>query len=135
MQNAVRRISLSAYLERIGQYMYPDPCTKEEISIKKAQDVISEYGKATNDPAGSLDLMIFFVECSTKYTLDFGNLWEEFYDSLESMYKRSVKTLKKMDEDAIKKFLPRLEDLVHATRGMWAIMTRSMIYFIVSSRI
>jgi hypothetical protein len=109
---------LQPYKNQIETHMCPDPYENEEVSISAARKAISEYRKATGDPLGTLDLMIYFVECGTQFTLDFGDMWEEFYDSLESMFSKAVKMLKGMDKKTIDVFLPRLEKLVRDTDGM-----------------
>lgn len=107
--------SLKPFKNRITSCMFADD---DEIDIAGAKKAISEYRKVTDDAIGTLDLMIHFVECGTRYTLNFGDMWEEFYDSLESMFNRAVKMLQKMDERTVKTFLPRLEKLVRDTDGM-----------------
>lgn len=49
---------------------------------------ISDYKKASGDEVGVLDIMVYYVEMGTKFTLEYGDIYEEFYDSLESMFKK-----------------------------------------------
>jgi hypothetical protein len=110
---------LRPFKEQIEANICPDPmASDEEFSIAKARKAISEYRKAADDPVGTLDLMIYFVECGTRCTLEYGDMWEEYYDSLESMFTKAVKALRKMDAKTIRAFLPRLEKLVRDTEGM-----------------
>ena len=111
--------TLSSFKKQIESHVYPDPCEPhEEFSLSTARKAISEYRKATDDPLGTLDLMIYYVECGTQCTLDYGDMWEEFYDSPESMFSKAVNTLKEMDKKSIEALLPRLEELVRITKGM-----------------
>ena len=110
---------LRPFKEQIEANISPDVmASDEEFSIARARKAISEYRKATDDSVGTLDLMIYFVECGTRHTLEYGNMWEEYYDSLESMFARAVKALREMDAKTVRVFLPRLENLVRDTNGM-----------------
>lgn len=85
---------LRPFKEQIEANICPDPmASDEEFSIAKARKAISEYRKAADDPVGTLDLMIYFVECGTRCTLEYGDIWEEYYDSLESMFAKAVTNL------------------------------------------
>jgi hypothetical protein len=68
--------------------------------------------KAINDPVGTLDLMVYYVECGTQFTVDCGDIDEAFYASLESMFTQVVKRLQHSDQDTIDRFLPRLQGRV-----------------------
>lgn len=110
---------LKPFKAQIEANLYPDPeASDEKISITKARKAISEYRKAAGDAVGTLDLMIFFVECGTRCTLEYGDMWEEYYDSLELMFRKAAETLREMDDKTIQEFLPRLEKLVRDTDGM-----------------
>jgi len=76
------------------------------------------HKKATNDPVGTLDLMVYYVECGTQFTVDYGDIDEGFYASLEAMFTQVVKKLQHSDQDTIDRFLPRLRGLVRQARGI-----------------
>lgn len=111
---------IEPYKEIICTYIDPDPMSgcAEPISLSKGRKAISEYRKAVGDTKGLLDLMIYYVECGTNQTLVYGDMWEEFYDSMESMYAKAINLLKKSDPSLSVLFLPRLRDIVDKTKGM-----------------
>jgi hypothetical protein len=88
-----------------------DAVIKAELS--RGRKAISDYKKATDDPIGTLDLMVYYVERGTRFTVDYGDIDAWFYESLESMFYQIVKTLQRSDEETIDHFLPRLESIVH----------------------
>ncbi len=47
--------------------------------------------------AGTLDLMLTYVEQGTSFTLDYGDIDEAFYGSLESVLSEAVELLKKQE--------------------------------------
>ena len=62
--------------------------------------------------------MVYYVECGTQCTVDFGDIDAWFYESLESMFAQVVKTLQQSGQDTIDRFLPRLEAIVRQARGI-----------------
>jgi hypothetical protein len=47
--------------------------------------LITDYRQATGDLLGTLDLMLIFVETGTRFTHEFGDIDEPFYEGLELM--------------------------------------------------
>jgi len=68
----------------------PSVYRDKPIEISRAKRAISAYSKAVGDPTGEAELMIFFVECGSKFTVEFGDIDEAFYFSLNLMYKRAI---------------------------------------------
>ena len=81
---------LSSYKRIIDDCMYPDVMENESIRISEAKHAISNYAKAAGDPRGEAELMTYYVECGNQFTLDYGDIDEGFYDSLLSMYGRTM---------------------------------------------
>ena len=50
-----------------------------------AARLITGYRQATGDLLGTLELMLTFVETGTRFTLEFGDIDEPFYEGLELM--------------------------------------------------
>ncbi len=54
--------------------------------------------------------MLYYVACGNDFTLEFGDIDEPFYKSMESMFARLVETLiVQKDEILVSEFMPRLE--------------------------
>jgi Family of unknown function (DUF6155) len=105
--------SLEPYKKIIEASLYPDVMHGDTIELSRGRKAISDYKKATDDPIGTLDLMVYYVERGTRFTVDYGDIDAWFYESLESMFSQIVKTLQQSDEETIDHFLPRLESIVH----------------------
>ena len=74
---------IAPYLKRIETAFYRKygwPANR--LNLKDARSAIREYQRATSDPAGTLELMLAHVETGTKFTCEFGDITEAFYDSL-----------------------------------------------------
>lgn len=90
----------------------------EPIRIAKGKQAIADYAKAVGDPKGTLELMLFFVESGTSFTLDLGDIDENFYLALERMYKKAIDLLLTFDEETIDAYYNRFEKLVTSTENI-----------------
>jgi hypothetical protein len=107
--------SLKPYLKIIDDALYPDIYKNKPVQIAKAKKAISDYTKATGETKGILELMVFFVETGTKFTVNCGDMYEEFYFALERMYDKALDLVLTMDEETIDEYYNRFEDLVTST--------------------
>ncbi len=87
-----------------------------ELDLKVAKKCISDFKKASRDRESLIDLMIFYVEKGTEFTLKYGEFQVQFYTSMKSMYRNVIKLLNNWgDNSIIEKFKPRLKSLVTKT--------------------
>lgn len=108
----IGRDLLEPYKKMIDECMYPNVCTCNPIRISKAKKAISNYSKAIGDTPGEAELMVFFVERGTKYTVDCGDIDEGFYDSLNGMYRRAIKKVLSLPENQQREFRERLKEIM-----------------------
>jgi len=109
---------IKPYKEIIEQSLYPDPMSNDPISLFNGRRAISRYKKAVGDANGILELMVYYVECGNQLTVDYGDIDEKFYDSLESMFIDVLKILSKSEQQTIDNYLPRLISLVELATGI-----------------
>ncbi|MGA1870950.1 MAG: hypothetical protein ACMUJM_20630 [bacterium] len=62
--------------------------------------------------------MIHYLESGNRFTLDFGDIDEQFYSSLESMFARILSELRKLSKNVQDQYLSRLEDIVSSVRNI-----------------
>jgi hypothetical protein len=74
---------LEKYRKQVREAVFPDP--PRQIRLGDARKAISAYKKATSDLAGTIELMLVFVESGTDCGRTYGVDYESFYTSLESM--------------------------------------------------
>lgn len=109
---------LTPYKAIISKSLYPDPMRNEPLKLGAGRKAISEYKKAVGDPIGVLELSIYYIEYGHKFTLEYGDIDEQFYDSLESMFDRVLKMLTQFDQTIIDKYFPRLLSLTEEVSGI-----------------
>jgi hypothetical protein len=96
--------NLKPYQKAIQEALYPDIIHGEDLDLERGQKAICDYQKATNDPMGTLDLMLHYVECGTSYATTYGYGDEEFFESLDEMFTQAVKMIKQSEQTVIDKF-------------------------------
>ncbi len=79
---------------------------------------VSDYFKATKDKAGQLELMVHYLEAGNNFTVNFGDIDEQFYSSLVSMFERILAELRKQSTDVQEKYFSRLEGVVFSARNI-----------------
>jgi len=87
-----------------------------EINLKKGRQTISDFGKYSPSPHLLADLMLVYVETGVSFTNDFGDMNESFYSSLESMYVRALKLMRK--ERILELFADRAKRVIEDTRDV-----------------
>ena len=110
--------TLTPYKETIEQCISPAEPWKHPIKTSLARKAISDYRKAVGDPEGLAELMLFYAECGVDFTLEFGDIDEPFYNSVEGVFSDGLKILKRCEPDFVGKLLPRFVNAVQSTEGM-----------------
>ncbi len=110
--------TLVPYKNAIEQYVSPAEPWKHPVKLSLARKAISDYRKAIGDPEGLAELMLFYAECGVSFTLEFGDIDEPFYDSVNRVFADGLKTLKRCGPDSVGKLLPRFQNVVRLTNDI-----------------
>lgn len=90
-----------------------------KLNLKDARSAIREYRKATSDLAGTLELMMTYVEQGTEFTNSYGDIEESFYNSMESVLGELCDILRSAEgQPFYPRFQERLLVLVDQTSGI-----------------
>jgi len=81
------------------------------------KSLIRDYRKGTGDLAGTTELMVTFQEQGMKFTMEYGDIDERFYDSLLSGMCDLVKILTKDAPQLFPAFRDRLIEIVRRVYG------------------
>lgn len=107
---AIRRVVLEEF--------YP-PRGEPPLRLKVARRAIRDYERATGDRRGVLELLVYFVETGNRFTLQFGDIHEEFYWELLKAFKEVVQRLSGPSGSRWRgEFRPRLEKVVRSAHGI-----------------
>jgi hypothetical protein len=103
---------LKEYIEAIQDALDPPLGRDMEVDFKSARKVISNYRKARKDDTkGIVELMLRFVESANDCTLRYGDMWEQFYINIETMYEKVIVEVKKMEGKGIN--IEHLQERLH----------------------
>jgi hypothetical protein len=109
---------LTKYRKRIVEQFLPKR-GEGKLDLRAARRTIRDYRKATSDLAGTVDLMLTYVESGTEFTNQFGDINESFYNSLESVLDEMVGLLKTPEGAALyPRFQDRVSRLARAAGGI-----------------
>ncbi len=75
--------ALEKYRRKIVEQFFPQRGFGK-LKLAEARKAIRDYRKATGNVAGTIDLLLTYVENGTEFTQQFGDINEAYYNSLES---------------------------------------------------
>jgi len=111
--------SIKKYKKIIYDSLYLDVLDdSNNFDFDKADKAINTYAKATNDNEGIIDLMIYYVESGNRFTLEYGDINEAFYDALVEMYEKAIKAVCKLPNNKQDPFRKRLEKIMKSADGI-----------------
>jgi hypothetical protein len=84
--------ALEAYRRKIIEQFFP-PRGFAKLKLAEARKAIRDYRKAAGNAAGTIELMLTFVENGTEFTLQFGDIDGPFYNHLASVLNEMVQLL------------------------------------------
>jgi len=87
-------------------------------NLAAAKRTMREFSQANSDPEAIADLMIYAVECGNRFTLNCGDIDEEFYDGLIDIYAAAIKKILQLPKDARSTYRRRLEKIMESSDGI-----------------
>jgi hypothetical protein len=82
---------LEPYKRTIDRWLWPDVFRKQDTSVSKAKQAISDYKKAVGEPEGLVELMVFYCEQAAGFCSDIGHEDEGYFDALVRMFEQALK--------------------------------------------
>jgi hypothetical protein len=101
--------SLEKYRRLVADAVYPDPFSRRQVSVRDATMTITEYRRSTRDVAGTVDLMLTFLEAGTEQAADLGYGDESYFGALERKLDAVAKSWPDLSSDVRKDAATRLE--------------------------
>jgi hypothetical protein len=84
---------LEKYRRLVRAAVFPDPFSQRPICLRDGTATIAEYKRATGDLAGTVDLMLEFVEAGTEQSADLGYGHEAYFGTLERKINEVIRSL------------------------------------------
>jgi len=101
---------LKPYRERIVRQFYVrrgDP----RLDLKEARAAIREFKKATGSVAGTIELMLTYVEYGTSFAAEYGEATSTLFSSLTSVYEEMTDLLYGEGRELYPRFRERIQKL------------------------
>jgi hypothetical protein len=110
-------ISLKPYIAKVKEAASADPMYDEGINWKGAERAIHNYRIASGDNKGVAELLILYVDTANQFTLEYGDIDEGYYESMEEIFQDAVDHLLLMEKEneSIDEYVMRLEEIVDST--------------------
>jgi len=112
--NPDERGLLTKYREKVFEAFYPR--RGDSYKLKDGKHAIGDFKKLGTSADSLADLMLFYVETGFKFTNDFGDIDESFYNSVTAVYHQALTLMKK--ESLLDKFADRTRKVVIDTNGI-----------------
>ncbi|MCP4110662.1 MAG: hypothetical protein GY749_34920 [Desulfobacteraceae bacterium] len=109
---------LVSYKRIIQKAIHPYLEDNEPLEMEIADDAIRQYCKATDNPIGEAELRIFYMESGNNFTLSYGDIDEDFYESLLEMYEYAIETVLKLSVQEQNTFRARLHKIMKSASGI-----------------
>ncbi len=109
---------LAPYKRIIQKSIHPYLEDNESLDIERANDTVNQYSKAIDNPSGEAELRIFYVECGNNLILSYGDIDEDFYDSLLEMYEYALETILELTDKEQNAFKSRLYEILKSASGI-----------------
>lgn len=109
---------LSNYKKLIQDAIHPYLEDGEKLDIEKANNAISRYTKAVDNPNGEAELRTFYVECGNNFTLSYGDIDEDFYDAMLEMYEYAIESVLELPSKEQEEFKNRLQKIMKSASGI-----------------
>jgi hypothetical protein len=100
--------AVEKYRRLVAEAVFPDPFSRRPVSLRDATAAITEYRRSTADVAGTVDLMLTFIEAGTEQAADLGYGDENYFSALENKLDAVAKSWPTLPTEARAKAATRL---------------------------
>jgi len=113
---------LAPYKAIISRWICPDLLRNQPVSISKAKKAIADYKKAIGQPAGLVELSIFYCEEAFSFVESCAFEDERYFVGLIHMYDRAVQRVLDLPVAERRVYAERLERLKSRARSVgWGV--------------
>ena len=89
-----------------------------KLKLGEARKAIRDYRKATGNLPGTVELLMTYVENGTRFTHEYGDIDERFYDSVESALEELAALLRGEARGLYPQLRDRLDRVEKMTEGI-----------------
>ena len=108
---------LEKYRRKIVEQFFPAR-GEGKLKLGEARKAIRDFRKATRDVPGTAELLMAYVENGTRFTHEYGDIDERFYDSVETALDELAALLRGEAREIYPQFSGRLAEVEKMSDGI-----------------
>ncbi len=82
---------LEEYKAIIKEEFYPKRRREPQTRFSICRKAVADFKKFKPSADALAELMVSYMEWATMFTDDYGDMWEQYYDSVESNFEKTIK--------------------------------------------
>lgn len=105
--------NLDAKYEEYKQIIYNEFYPKRgeaKLRFSVCRSAISDFKKLKPNALLLADLMLFYIEMGVEFTVEYGDMWEQYYDTLVTNFSKAMKVI--AEHGLLEEFRPRIEKML-----------------------
>lgn len=109
---------LAPYKASIDRWLWPDTFRSQNASVAEAKKSIANYKKAIGYPDGLAELMVFYCERASGFSVEVGLQDEGFFVPLVRMFERALQAVARVPEGQRPPLMERLKLVHHVSQNI-----------------
>lgn len=109
--------ALERYRRKIVEQFFPAR-GEGKLKLGEARKAIRDYRRATRDVPGTAELLMTYVENGTRFTHEYGDIDERFYNSVETALDELAALLRGEAREIYPRFCGRLAEVERMSDGI-----------------
>ena len=82
-------------------------------NLRKAKKTVSDLKKVTDNPEIIIQFMLGYIDHGIMYSCEYGDMWEQYYDSIENMFQHMTKMIVEHNEQInVWRIIKETEDVI-----------------------
>lgn len=82
---------LEEYKAIIKEEFYPKRRREPQTRFSVCRKAVADFKKLKPSADALAELMVSYMEWATEFTFDYGDMWEQYYDSVEGNFDKTIK--------------------------------------------
>jgi hypothetical protein len=103
--------TLEPFKKTIHRWLRPDLSRRQDVSVARAKQAISDYKKALGDTEGVVELMVFYCEQAAGFCGEITYDDEGYLDALVRMFARALETTTSLSANVQNGLIDRLDNV------------------------
>jgi len=109
---------LAPYKATITRWLWPDTFKNQKASVAEAKKSIANYKKAMGYPEGMAELMVFYCERASGFSVEVGLQDEGFFVALVRMFEQALQAIARLPDAQRPPLMERLNAVHDSSRAI-----------------